>query len=82
MPVGEEHFDEFDAVRLATDDYEVRGWARGRRGRIVEVYVKDGERRYGLEFDEYDEDYSDFGDSISHPFRASELELIENKREE
>lgn len=81
-PVSGRYFDEFDAVRLATDDYEKRGWARGRRGRIVEVYTKDGERRYGLEFDEYDEDYSDFADSIAHPFRASELELIEEERGE
>lgn len=82
MPVSGRRFEEFDSVRLATDDYEERGWSRGRRGRIVEVYAEDGERRYGLEFDEYDEDYSDFADSISYPFRASELELVEEEHGE
>lgn len=67
---------EFDRVRLATDDYAERGWLRGRVGHIVEVYETDGERRYGVEFDEYDDpECSDLLDSISAGFRANELEL-------
>ena len=77
-PVAGRHLKDLDPVRLATDDYADRGWFRGRTGHIVDVHEKDGERRYGVEFDEYDDpEFSDFADSISFGFRATELELIE-----
>lgn len=82
-PVAGRRFEEFDPVRLATDDYADRGWRRGRVGHIVEVYEKDGERRYGVEFDEYDDpECSDLLDSISAGFRANELELIDSATRE
>lgn len=82
-PVAGRRFEEFDPVRLATDDYADRGWRRGRVGHIVDVSETDGERRYGVEFDEYDDpECSDLLDSISAGFRANELELIESATRE
>lgn len=70
-------FEEFEPVRLATDNYAGRGWLRGRPGHIIEVYEKDGKRRYGVEFDDYDDLGPDaLLDSISAGFKAEELELI------
>ena len=70
-------FEEFEPVRLATDNYADRGWLRGRPGHIIEVYEHDGERVYGVEFDDYDDLERDaFLDSVSTGFKAEELELV------
>ncbi len=70
-------FEEFEPIRLATDNYADRGWLRGRPGHIIEVYEHNGKRVYGVEFDDYDDlESGALLDSIGAGFKAEELELV------